>query len=620
MDIDHLITESRNRAALHLDELSSLQIVQLMNQEDCQVAPAVGARLEAIAKAIDVIADRLRKNGRLIYVGAGTSGRLGVLDAAECPPTFQSSPDQVVAIIAGGKDALVRAIEGAEDHPESGEHDIQSLNVGPHDVVVGIASSGRTPYVLGAINAARKAGAFTSAIVCNRGSELEAVVDLPIVVEVGPEIVNGSTRLKAGTATKLVLNMLSTGSMVLLGKTFGDLMVDLKATNEKLRARANRIVRIITGLDDHRAADLLQQSNGEVKTAIVVHLSGLTPEEAREKLRAADGNVRRVVTAARPPATPIYWPYLVLGIDGGGSHTVAILAERRPGGAILGKGISGPSNIQAVGSERALLALEDSIARAFASAKKARGPVAAAVLGLAGADHDDAADIVRQWAHQYRLADSVQVGNDATLLLAAGTPDGWGIAVIAGTGSIAFARDREGNFDRSGGWGYLLGDEGSAYALALGAVKAVARHADGCGPATALTRKLLSHMGLQEPLQLIHAVYRGAWDRARLASLAPVVLEAAAAGDVVAQAIAEREAGELARTTAAAARKRSLPLDGLPLALTGGTLLDASYRQRFLDALAREGVRPQPVTMVEEPAIGAVRMARELLPTSAPSP
>ena len=242
--MDHLQTEGRNPASINLDELSALEIVRLMNAEDARVAPAVATQAEAIARAIDVIADRLRQGRRLIYVGAGTSGRLGVLDASECPPTFRSSPHQVVGVIAGRRATtpLTRAVEGAEDHPEVGEQDLSALHVGAGDVVTGIATSGRTPYVLGAIRYARQQGAFTVGISCNSDSELAPAVDIAITPVVGPEILSGSTRLKAGTATKLVLNMLTTGAMVRLGKAYGNLMVDLRATNHKLRVRSNRIV------------------------------------------------------------------------------------------------------------------------------------------------------------------------------------------------------------------------------------------------------------------------------------------------------------------------------------------------------------------------------------------
>src|SRR5262245_53394530 len=239
--MDHLQTEARNPASTDLDRLTPLELVRLMNAEDARVIPAVASQAEAIARAVEVIADRLRAGGRLIYTGAGTSGRLGVLDATECPPTFNATPGQVIGLIAGGPSALTRAVEGAEDRPELADHDLAAVHVSAKDVVVGIATSGRTPYVLGAVAYARRIGAFTIGLSCNADSDLIPEVDLAITPVVGPEVLSGSTRLKAGTATKLVLNMISTGAMVRLGKTFGNLMVDLRATNEKLRHRTNRI-------------------------------------------------------------------------------------------------------------------------------------------------------------------------------------------------------------------------------------------------------------------------------------------------------------------------------------------------------------------------------------------
>jgi N-acetylmuramic acid 6-phosphate etherase len=223
--VDHLETEARNPASTNLDGLTPLQLVRLMNAEDARVAPAVASQAEAVARAVEVIADRLRAGGRLVYAGAGTSGRLGVLDAAECPPTFRSPPGQVVGLIAGGPRALTQAVEGAEDHAEDAGRDLDAIGLSAADVLVGIATSGRTPYVLGALAHARRLGAFTIGLACNADAELIAHADLAITPVVGPEVLSGSTRLKAGTATKLVLNMLSTGAMVRLGKTFGNLMV-----------------------------------------------------------------------------------------------------------------------------------------------------------------------------------------------------------------------------------------------------------------------------------------------------------------------------------------------------------------------------------------------------------
>ena len=279
--MDHLQTEARNPASTNLDELTPLQFVHLMNAEDAAVIPAVASQAESIARAIEVIAERLRAGGRLIYAGAGTSGRLGVLDATECPPTFNAPPGQVIGVIAGGPPALTQAVEGAEDHPEFAERDLQYLELSPKDVLVGIATSGRTPYVLGAVAYARRLGTLTIGLSCNADAELIPHVDLAITPVVGAEILSGSTRLKAGTATKLVLNMLSTGAMVRLGKTFGNLMVDLRATNEKLRVRTNRIVRQLTGLTREQADALLERSGRELKTALVAHLAAASPEEAQ---------------------------------------------------------------------------------------------------------------------------------------------------------------------------------------------------------------------------------------------------------------------------------------------------------------------------------------------------
>jgi N-acetylglucosamine kinase-like BadF-type ATPase len=308
---------------------------------------------------------------------------------------------------------------------------------------------------------------------------------------------------------------------------------------------------------------------------------------------------------------------LVLGIDGGGSHTVVLLAERQTDGRVLGRGQVGPSNQQSIGEAAALQALEDGIHAAFAEANLPRGTVAAAALGLAGVDHPATAQLFLNWADRFQFATKTTIHNDAVILLAAGTPAGWGVAVVAGTGSIAFSRSPDGRFDRSGGWGYLLGDEGSAYALALAGMRAVCRAADGCALATKLTRAILAQMDLREPLEIINAVYLGAWDRARLAMLAPVVLTTAEEGDEVAVQIVKQQARELAQTTVAAARKLNLPLDRIPLALTGGAILNGrSYREQFLAELRTLGLRAEPVALVTEPALGAVRIARDLLGTS----
>jgi len=291
-DETHALTESPNPRTHNIDTLATLDVIRLMNEEEERVAHAVAAETKLIAQAVDAIAERMQSGGRLIYLGAGTSGRLGVLDAAECPPTFSTSPDQVIGLIAGGARAITQAVEGAEDDADAGARDIAALNVTARDSVVGIAASGRTPYVIGGMREARQRGAFVASVACNRPTPIEELADVSIAVLVGPEVIAGSTRLKSGTAQKMVLNMLSTGAMIRLGKTFGNLMVDVQATNAKLRERARRIVAGACHISRDEADALLAQCHGQVKTAIVVSLARVSPEIAREKLRAAHGSVR----------------------------------------------------------------------------------------------------------------------------------------------------------------------------------------------------------------------------------------------------------------------------------------------------------------------------------------
>ncbi len=291
IDLDRLTTEARNPRSGQLDGLDALEIVQLINSEDAEIAGAVAREAEHIARAIDMIADRLSRGGRLVYAGAGTSGRLGVLDAVECPPTFNTDPDQVIGLIAGGKDALFRAVEGAEDSPQQGREDLREIKLGSRDVVVGIAASGRTPYVLGALDYASETGAATIGLACNADSELRRHAGLNIIPVVGPEVLTGSTRMKAGTATKMVLNMLTTGAMVRMGKTWGNLMVDVRATNEKLIERSIRIVQTITGASRKQAAEALERCEGEVKLAVIVHKLDISPGQARSRLEKAGGHL-----------------------------------------------------------------------------------------------------------------------------------------------------------------------------------------------------------------------------------------------------------------------------------------------------------------------------------------
>ena len=287
-----LTTEAANPATAEIDRLSAIEIVRAMNAEDALVAAAVARELPRIAAAVDAIVERLRRGGRLIYVGAGTSGRLAAVDAAECPPTFGVPPEMVVACIPGGRDALARAHEDLEDDAAAGTADLARLAIRAEDAVVGVTASGRTPYALAALAHARSRGALTIGLACNSGVPLAELVEILIAPVVGAEVIAGSTRLKAGTAQKMALNMLSTATMIRLGKTYGNLMVDVRATNAKLHARALAIVRAATGADDATAAALLDAAGGETKTAIVTARLNLAPERARALLAAHDGRLR----------------------------------------------------------------------------------------------------------------------------------------------------------------------------------------------------------------------------------------------------------------------------------------------------------------------------------------
>lgn len=288
-------TEKRNPRSRNIDRLSTQAMVDLIQAEDLRVAPAVARQHHRIAAAVDLIVERLRRGGRLFYVGAGSSGRLGVLDAAECPPTFGVSPMLVQGIIAGGRRALVRAIEGAEDVPSDGARAIKKKTVRKKDVVIGIAACGLTPYVRGALIAARRLKAGTIFITCAPEVARGMPADIVINPVVGPEIITGSTRMKAGTATKLVLNTLTTSVMVKLGKVYGNLMVDLKATNEKLRDRSQRIVREMTRLSQAKSAKLLQQAQGRVKAAIVMHYRKASLQQALKILAENQQQLRRAI-------------------------------------------------------------------------------------------------------------------------------------------------------------------------------------------------------------------------------------------------------------------------------------------------------------------------------------
>ena len=299
LKLDKLTTESRNLSTSNIDKVSTLEMVKIINNEDKKVAEAVEKEIPKIAQAIDYIVERIKKGGRLIYIGAGTSGRLGILDASECPPTYGVSEELIQGIIAGGREAIFRAKEGAEDSKELAIEDLKLKKLSSNDIVVGIAASGRTPYVVGGLEYGNQIGALTISITCNSDSEVSKTSQISIAPIVGAEVITGSTRLKSGTAQKLVLNMLSTGSMIKLGKVYGNLMVDVKATNKKLIERAKKIVCEATGIEKNLAEDILLKTDYDVKLSIFMILSGLSLNDAREKLLENDGYIAKALESIK---------------------------------------------------------------------------------------------------------------------------------------------------------------------------------------------------------------------------------------------------------------------------------------------------------------------------------
>lgn len=299
IELKAIVTEQKNERSKNIDNLSTIEALQLINDEDKQVAFAVEKELEHIAEAIEVVYEKMAKGGRLIYCGCGTSGRLGILDAVECPPTFGTDPELVQAVMAGGMMAFVKAVEGAEDDVELGVKDLKNIQFTNKDILVGIAASGRTPYVIGAIEYAKSIGAKTISVTCCPGSQINLMTDVSIAPQPGPEVITGSTRLKSGTAQKMVLNMISTCVMIKLGKVYGNLMVDVKATNEKLVERTVSIVRSAAKASDEKARETLAKCGYSAKTAIVMILCDMEAEEAEDALIKANGRIAKIINGIR---------------------------------------------------------------------------------------------------------------------------------------------------------------------------------------------------------------------------------------------------------------------------------------------------------------------------------
>lgn len=648
MDLGQLTTESRLSAAEDLDRLSIIQILQLMNEQDHVIAPAVRNVLHQVAAAVEVIVARLQQGGRLIYLGAGTSGRLGVLDAAECPPTFNTPPWQVIGIIAGGVSALTRAVEGAEDHPEEAIADLQRAQLSERDVLVGIATSGCTPYVLGGLEFARKCGAATVGITCNSEAALSSAAEILIAPVVGPEIISGSTRLKAGTATKMVLNMLSTATMICLGKTYGNLMVDLQVTNAKLLDRSRRIVSAITGLTREDAEIWLQRAEGDVKTAIIMHAHRLSLSNARRHLQYWKGRLRPALE--HPPGFVSHdvsrglehrqgW---LLGVDAGGTKTRAWLvrftsaAERhdRPGDVLanivrtqplgvnpktptwqcegvvfelVGWSEGGPGNPLSIGWASALAHIDRTIHDAFGCASLPREPVTSACLAIAGAGRESVRERLRLWCRQRDLAHCCYITHDAESALSAAIPVGAGVAVISGTGSLVYGRNEQGQTARAGGWGALMSDEGSAYDLVRRALQAVVRAHDGRGPQTMLSSFFLQRAQRSSFDEWVSFVAQHAEDRTFWAGQTQCIFDAVQAGDEVAQQLLQNAAEELSSLVLSVIYK--LQLSSHRIIFSGGMFVNYPEYYHVVSQMLERKLSEVTCQLVEYPVLGAIHLA-----------
>ncbi len=617
----HLATERIASEFSHLDRLNPTQFAQLMNQEDARIAAVVGEAAPAIGKLIEAIVPRMREGGRILYFGAGTSGRLGVLDASECVPTFHSPYGQVLGMIAGGEDAMFRAVEGAEDSEELGAGHLRSVGADWRDIVIGIAASGRTPYVIGALKEGRVRGCLLAAVVAVRNPEMARYAEHVVAVETGPEVLGGSTRLKAGTATKLVLNTISTGSMVGLGKTHGNLMVDMLASNEKLHTRAVRLVSRACKIDLERARVLLDGAGRELKTAIVCHELKIAPEEARRLLQAHGGIIRKVLDAraesgssstsnsARDPAAVAAKSArcVAVGIDGGGTS----LKMRFQ--------VVGESPSEIVLGPAALPATHAFGGTAFEWIRRIKGwllaedlPVeamAAVVAGTSGGGTPKALETMANYLKEAFPGAFVEVSSDAALVGRAGG-DPHGLILVAGTGSLAWWEPTPGTIHRAGGWG-VGADEGSGAWLAEEAIRLISRAEDGRGPRTSLREIFLEAAGSPSVRSLF--AWRKSASRVVLAALASAILEQASAGDAVAQELRHRavwELAELVRATVSQGVAGGFPRKAFA---AGGLFRNEEFWQEFQKESKRDLLAHLPWVRVEHPVDGALARAVELV-------
>lgn len=604
IELKGLTTEQRNEKTMGLDRMSPLEIVSVMNEEDENVIKGVRRALPEIAKAASWATEALASGGRLIYMGAGTSGRLGVLDAVECPPTFGTEPEQVVGLIAGGDKAFLRAVEGAEDSMDLGRQDLIDLKLQKNDLVVGIAASGRTPYVIGGLRYAGQVGCRRVSIACNHGSAVGKEADCAIEVVSGPEVLTGSTRLKSGTAQKMVLNMISTTAMVGLGKAYENLMVDVQQTNQKLVTRAENMVMTAAHCDRETARQALREGNGSAKVAIAMLLMDCSAEEARERLQASGGKIRGALR--QTPKAEAQGPYL-MAMDGGGTATIVYIAS--PQGEILRRLTGGPMNPNGAASGSVRHTLEDIFTQAAELGYDPENCLGAG-LGVAGIGNPEVRGFLEEIFRGAGFACTLGFWGDQETALAANIVPGQpGAILIAGTGSICVGREESGELVRTGGFGNIMDDGGSGYAIARDGLAAIVRAEDGRGPKTTLRDMVLEELGLSDMGGLLKYLYAPERTKGEIAALAKLVSQAADGGDEASLRILEQAAQDLAGLAKPVLAK--LP-QGAKLLYSGSVLKkNEKIRTRTL-ALLRESF---PAVDWEEAkaeaALGALRLIQK---------
>ncbi|KAJ5160929.1 uncharacterized protein N7482_007933 [Penicillium canariense] len=661
MDLSSLAklqTEGVNPRTTYIDRMSTLEMCSVINDDDHRVAESVKPCLPVIAAAIDALAPRVRRGGRVVYVGAGTSGRLGILDASEIPPTFAAPRSQFIGLIAGGDAAIRQAQEGAEDNEQAGEDDLQRLELNPElDSVIGIASSGRTPYVLGCLAFAKRQGCVTIGIVCVSPSAIgrSGNVDYLIAPVPGPEVVTGSTRLKSGTATKLVLNMLSTGTMIRVGKTYGNMMVDMVASNLKLEQRSRNMLRRLStkcsSLSDSELDALLAQSNGSVKLAILVAETGKSAKDCQQHLDSAGGVLASAFEGASAPAQPLCPPAAIarrfmLCIDGGGTKCAAAVTDHT---GVVRHGYAGPCNLtDGIGNVQGVV---DTLIESTKNALKEHLPsgtepgetgwkqylktcfrsvwVGVAGLDRAGLHKELAPQLAAVFGLDHTAAD-FQLTSDVDLLPASVSVDknqSSVIVLIAGTGSVAmrYAWTEDRGYirvARSGGWGHMLGDEGSGYSIGVEAIKhtllvleeqMLDLRSDGPGE---FEHAVISQLGCTASdsgrIDLLSGILSGhhpQTTKTRIAGVAETVLKLAAHNSTAKVVVEEQTAHLITKTLGRLTDSKCrgyAPPEETELVLAGGLMKNEEYQQALKKQLDQRGLRFRGIRAVDDvAAVGA---------------